>query len=299
VLRLEEVSFDVRMPGERSETRVRPGSDIEWSSTRSLRWTDEYVSVDEERPRRIRRAFECLATRERKREEGASRFGALTDADEGASALEGKAVLFDWDSELEDYRVTAEPFEYIDRDLLDALSIETGSACVLPGRPVDAEDSWTVGPEVLQQLVRPGGRVPFDALGASVFDELLTENDVATLDGAPRVILVEIEPGELGELAHLRIEGRLEGRTEPHESDLATFLGYGVPGTTLRSTSLAFELDGEVVWDVSARHLSRLELTARAEIVVESVHRRPDADWEYCTSETWRGELALQATVEP
>jgi hypothetical protein len=251
-----------------------------------VEFTDEYVTVDGDRPTRVRRTYDALSTESR---EAFGHGDSEESVNMGASELEGLSVVFTWDDDAEEYDAEFDG-EEADEDLLDELDIESVLAQFLPDDEVDEGDSWEVDIDAFIELSEPGGYL---AILAEDEDE---NRDITT---------------QLGEHLEGDIEATFEGLREVDGDELAVILltlelaseferegeEDGEPVQTYR---FEFELEGEILWDVAAGLPRSLEL--EGDMAVTIVARRelsaPQGELEIVQTQEFEGVLTYEVSVE-
>ena len=106
-----------------------------------------------------------------------------------------------------------------------------------------------------------------------------------------RLASIDAEEGT----ARVEFEGTLTSLREA-ATDLAE-----VPvadGTATERTTTTYELDGTLVWNTAAGHLSRLELEAMLDVAIEIEKDPGQPGVEYASTMTMSGVWSCEVTVE-
>ena len=253
---------------------------------------DVYGPLGDGRPERLTRAFETLA--------GVKVQSATTPDGEGgdeettsSSELEGRRVAFAWDGDEEDFRATFDDDGEDDRDLLEGLVEDMDLRAFLPADDVEQGDSWEIDAAAFLLVHSPGGVDLIDDDGedesTDELDEMLDENLDGDLTGTYRG--TRDEGGRRVAVIELAVDLETRGeQTIDREGSEA-----------LRSLSLTFELEGELLWDLEAGHLHALDLSGslgwRDE--EQSVFEGPGGEeFEVVQTMELSGDYRIAASVE-
>lgn len=226
-------------------------------ASKKLVFTDHYREAGEGRPKVLARSFDSLAsTRKRSMSFGDQ---SNEDEDEESSELEGKTVLFTWDGEEERYEPT-----FVDgggdEALLERLNEDTDLRAFLPGKSVAEGDSWSVPPEAFDAIFYPGGDV---ALVSDAESEQASERSAQlrkNLGGEIKATFKGTREEGGVRLAVVRLVCEITSHAELESSEDSI--------ESQERFVLKLELEGELLWDLAAGHLSsyRLEGDARVDV---------------------------------
>jgi len=129
------------------------GIDLDEASgefTGTLGFTDEYISMKGSNATELKRTFSS-ATGEFQTGDGESGSESMDD-------VEGKTVVFKFDEESGDYKMTDEEGEELEEGM-EMMSIDTDLTIFLPAGPVEEDASWTIEGKDLLGVFIPGVNV--------------------------------------------------------------------------------------------------------------------------------------------
>ncbi len=279
--------------------------EVSFGSRLNVEVTDEYVSVNDGRPTKLRRTYDKAVNSVEM--EYTSDFDSGSEGNDLETLLEGRTVIFEWDEDEEDYVVAFEGDEE-DDELLEGLSEDMDLRRFLPEGEVEEGDEWNVDPYLLGPVLAPGGLLGFQAdsesveaqeildqfMGADiekVLRSLLDGEVVCTFEGMEEVdevsvavikIAVEIDSSvDLVEFLETIIEELAEGADEDVSIDQA---------------ELAFELEGEgrLLWDLDAGHFDGFEANGDVSVTFELVASGEEEEAEILVEAS--GEIELGAS---
>ncbi len=245
--------------GEPDPVPGRPDREV-----RDVVLVDRYARVDGGRVLELVRSFET------------ARVEAADARDEIAltSPLEGERVRFTWNEREAAYAVVALDPD-VDERLLEDLEADADLRQLLPHRPVEPGDTWTVAAQAVRGLFRLGGGVPMEPPTDLSAD---AERWLAALE-ATAPPLEETLTGEL--------RCRYVGRREADGVQVAVVSLAGDYARTLATggqhSELAGTLAGELLWNVAGGHPHALSLVSE-----DTSHSRGawEVQREDCVDET-------------
>ncbi len=268
--------------------------EIELSITteRTIVVADVYGPPGEGRPQHLTRTFQELEGRQLQSVTGPD--GESGEEDRSLSSdLQGRRVAFEWDQEEEELEISFDDDGEDDEELLEPLREDMDLRDLLPDGEVDVGDSWDVDPAVFHWIRRPGGvslsgeddspeeqREFEDQLRESLDGDLTATYQGVRDEGGRRVAVIELS---------IDVAASADGAVERDGAEV------------LRTVSEAFELEGELNWDLEGGHLHSLELSGSTEWSNEdsSTFEMPDrGDFEVVRARTLAGELWFSIAVE-
>jgi hypothetical protein len=205
---------------------------------------DEYVDVEGSQPKEIWRRFR--AAKQSSTHRGATEGDPRSDARERESSLVGFTVAFTWIEKDRKYD-TAYHGEQGVAILLYGLTEDTDCLRFLPKRTVAPDDTWTIEPSALNDLVMPSGE-RFDAQGGGQTELSFFKQAVGT---------VEAKYG-----GARNVDGRKCG-VVALTAKLSMKSGS-------KDVTVAVELGGELLWDLDGKHLHSYDLRGPFEMKVSS-----------------------------
>ncbi len=227
--------------------------------TQELAVSDVYARVGAEpsgtvRPLTIVRTFEAIAAEELDRPKDEARHGWTLV---GTSPLEERSVRFEWNETAARYDARAVD-EELAEDVTDGLEADLDFAWLLPRRAPAVGDEWRVK-QGAGALFAPGGDLAITRRtpsGEPAAKEDGTEVD-ESFESDLRLRFVETRDEGVVRLAVVAVEGVIRRRSETE-----------LDGDDTESTSTLrakYEVEGELLWNLSGRHLHALRLEADTE----------------------------------
>ena len=281
-------AIEITVNGQDIPPEYLEGVEASLSDTDRVVVTDEFGSLLDGRPATLRRTFEELSGLTTESSTGPE--GEIDESTaEKSSPLEGSTVLFTWDDDEQEY--SAEFEDGGDEDLLDELVEDMDLRGFLPEDSVDEGDSWEPGIEAFKALLDAGGDLHLraDDEERSEVDEQLDEN----IDGDVRVTYAGVRSEDGVEVAVLEIEVSAESQGEGVEED-----DDGIEAQM--TMTIAFELEGELTWDIAAGHLHGLELTGSLDAEMTNVTEMDGEGemMEFIQEMSFEGTVAFTVSVE-
>jgi hypothetical protein len=273
--------------GEEVPSAYLPELEVELRRSLSLEVGDRILAVAEGRPAELLRTFEALE------EEEMQSFRMPPQTDEqgervGRCELVGSSVLFRWDEQAQDYRVS-HPDESEDPEL-EGLVEDLGLRAWLPEEDPGPGASWEIDAELVAALQAPAGELPMRWSGAG-FEER---------DGEPEwsgeLVARYVEHDEEQGLARIALAGELI-LVETRATDLEH-----VPvaeGDATETSTTYHRVEGTLLWDLEAGHMRSLELRCDLAVDSELVRDEGQPGPSFESLLTFRGEWVVELEVEP
>lgn len=151
-------SLDMTMNGQAPP--MMPEMDMTVTSNQEVVVSDEYLSMRDGAPRKLKRSYDTLSGHTDMHME-MDMMGTTQTQDtpmEMSSELEGKSVLFAWNEDEGEY-VAKFPEEGGDEELLKGLAENMDLRDFLPEGPVSEGDEWEVPPAAIAHILAPGGNL--------------------------------------------------------------------------------------------------------------------------------------------
>lgn len=310
--------------GEEIDPSLMGDPQVEFSYWTEVAVSDEYVSVADGRPVRLRRAFDSIA--------GQQVFSVSADElDEEAmefemtSELEGAEVLFSWDEDDEEYGVAYAGEDDRDEDLLAGVWEDMDLRGFLPDGEVSEGDSWEIGSGALAAAFLPGGDLALlpDMDALDVDDEFMTlmEEFEERFQDRFQELYESIFEGETTgtyegtrdedgvEVHVLAIEVQVDSTTDFAEivmeiiQAVAEEEGVGDEvDIDVETADVSFELEGEgeLLWDAQAHRVHAFKLeTEVVALVALAIAGEIDGELgEFELEVELGGEVGAAVTVE-
>lgn len=211
---------------------------------------DEYVEIDGARAKEFARTFQ-------KATQHSSRYMLMMDGnpqdekEDVDSAIVDHTVVFTWNAKEEKYE-PAFRGQKGQAEWLGELKADTDFLRILPEGKVAVGDSWKIEPKDFNQLVMPGGDLPFDKKDKDDdldLDENLSGEAEATYKGTR-----EVDGVKVGIIA---LTAKLSTHQVSEEAD-------GPP----MKMEISFELEGELLWDLEKKHMHSSDLHGPVELTM-------------------------------
>ncbi len=296
-------SFSLQANGE-DMTAMLGEFELTMRNELELSVTDTFAGLGEGRPTKLERTYDEVA--------GSTTINVVTimgpeDQDlSSQSELEGKTVLFKWDEDEEDYKVTWEDGEE-DEDLLGGLDEDMDLRALLPDGEVSKGDSWTIELSDLSPLATPGGNLKLapeeaespEGMDTAFFDEMREEfgSQFAELfEGDCTATFKEVREIDGRRLAEITIE--LEIASAANIADMITEfitkmtneLDGEAPEVDIESADINLDFDGEgtLFWDLEAGHAASFDISGEAIFGIDLA----------LVVEAMDGSQAIEASIE-
>ncbi len=254
---MELESMTVTMNGEEVPAELVGEFDMSMQREDQYEITDVFEAMDGGRPTRLRRTFDRLGGRETITYKHPD--DQQTDESDYESELEGKSVVFSWDEDEERFDVAFVEGTQGDSTLLEDLEEDMDLRDLLPPGEVEEGESWEVDVKVFDQTMEPGGDLRLEDTegeeeedSEDQFDENLSGTITATYKGTVeedgvRLAVIAIE-------AEVQTFDDEEGAPEGFEGGL--------------HTEFAFDLEGELRWNLAGHHAASYELAGDGKITL-------------------------------
>lgn len=295
-LELQDTELTLSLDGEEQEDTEAPDIELAIRETESIAFTDEFEKVSGGRVIRLSRSFDKLGTLSAE---------ILTDVDgqdyetetPGKSELEATSVAFVWDEEAEEYSVRfADDDEDLDSALLEGLEASADLSWFLPEAEVEEGDQWEIDVTAFSKMASPSGDLKIVREGEEDSEDDFREQFAEHLEGGLGGELQELRSVEGRELAVIRVTGELETYVEEeHATD-----GEGGEGTSTERFKFTFEVEGELLWDVEAKHARSFQLSGEVKMTMES-HEAYSGDGhslDFTSTQVFGGTVKYDIRVE-
>ena len=215
----------------------------------SVELDDEYVDMDGARPKELVRHY-SKATRTSTEHFVMPGAEPNDKSEEQASPLVDHDVVFTWNAQQKDYD-RAFRGEKADAKLLEKLKEDTDLRKLLPDDAVKVGDTWKLDAKAFDQLVVPGGNLRYkdDDDSDLDFDKNASGELEAKYEEKREVDGVQV--------AVVTVKGELKSHSDKVGKD-------EVP----MKMEIAFDLEGEFLWDLQHKHLRSYEMHGPAEITL-------------------------------
>jgi hypothetical protein len=246
---LEKKSASLSIGGHEMPKELLEKIEMSFTMAETNEIEDEYVELDGARPKELVRSY-------RKATQHATKHIVMVDADPDdekedlESPLVDHAVRFTWNPKEEKYEREFRG-EKGQAEWLEKLKEDTDFRGLLPDGKVEVGQTWKVDPKELNQLVMPGGDVPFEKKDKD--DELDFDKNISGEAEAKYKGTREVDGEKVGVIA---LMGKLSTH---HETE-----NEGAP----MKIAIHYELEGELLWDLEKKHMRSYELHGPAEFTM-------------------------------
>lgn len=205
---------------------------------------------------------------------------------ESEHSLQDEQVQFNWNAETESYDLELIDKEQTDEDL-DVLEADMDLLGFLPKESVSAGDSWDIDTAAMSKLFQPGGDLKLDSMddGGEDYENIATTSKL-------RATLKRVQHVDGMQQAVIEIEGDYTDK-----SQRATTL-EDIPitdGTAMETMTTNFQIEGELVWNLSAGHAHALELSSTFDLVTDTVRDPDQPGVSFTARVTFSGEQNFEA----
>lgn len=224
-----------------------------------------------------------------------------------ASPLQGESVVFTWSGESERYDVAAlDEDSDLDEELLAGLTQDLDFAALLPTGEVEVDATWEVDATALLPYLSPCGDLGFEIENEEeggdsflgVLATTLTPFGVADdCEGTLRATLTALDTET--QRATIRLTGQMNWTADYSElvrERWETLEGGDRDGPEKLTASFQWEMEGELLWDLTRHHMHALELSG--DQTVEASMGGNEDDQEVRLDLEFAGTLSLAVTRE-
>ncbi len=246
-------------------------------TTHSVSVNDQYASMGEGRPARLKRTFDAISSTTHLTMR--NQMTGDTDQDmPGSSELEGLSVVFAWNEDAGEYDVTFAEGTEGDEELLENLAEDMDLRAFLPDQEVAVGDTWKVPVEAAKAVFAPGGALKVvpeesDDFGPTPGSNMSPDEMIGDIDGEILAELTGIREEDGKRLAAIKIKLDVNSANDLSEKlqDLDDEMPEGMPTPKIQSMDLEFEFkgEGELVWDLGLGLFHSLDLSGDVAMVMD------------------------------
>lgn len=255
-----------------------PEMDMTITSTQSVAISDEYVSMADGQPKKLKRHFDTMDNNSAVAMK-VEMMGQSQDNNHNAKAvskLNGKTVVFAWDAEAKDYKKSFDPAED-DAEVLTGLKEDMDLRVLLPDHEVKVGDEWAVDVKSLVHILAPGGDLAFrpedkevgemamnmmGGAGMSNMSDFLSD----LLEGEAKATLADVREDGGKKVAAIKFTVKISSSKDMtelvHEAMKNAKLPEGVE-MEVDHVDVDFKLEGEgeLLWNLSTNTVRHFELS--------------------------------------
>lgn len=285
-LQMHKRSMSVSIAGQEVPAEALEESVFESSFEETIEVEDDFEKVDDERPLVLVRKYAKL----KHVSEDKVRMLGMPEAQESKedkeSALDGTTVRFRWDDEKDEHAK-----EWVgdgaDDELLEELEEDMDLRAILPSKAVSEGDTWTIDLKEHAEVLGPGGDFAFKSADDDEdddddgFEENLKGELTCTFKG-----IADIGGKKLARIAAI---GKASTFDDQEQDE----------GGTMH-IEFAMDLEGEFLWDPTAKRLASYELTGAvtAKLTIEQELGEGDQTAKLEMKIDLEGEMKVEGKVE-
>jgi len=278
-LDLQLDSFSLQVNGE-DMTGMMGDFEFSMRNEAEITVSDTFVGLGDGQPTKLERTFDELEA-----STVISVMAMMGQEDQSMSSeseLEGKTVVFEWDDDEEDYKVTWEDGEE-DEEVLGGLTEDMDLRALLPDGEVSKGDSWTIELSELTSLATPGGNlkmVPEDmdeaeGMDADMLDGMRDQfgDQFAELfEGECTCTFKEVREVDGEEIAEITVEVEIASAANVADmlmefiNGMTSELGGEAPEVDIESADINLDFTGEgtLLWNLGGGHASGFDMSGEA-----------------------------------
>ena len=244
--------------------------------------TDTFVAMMDGQPSVLRRSYDVLDSNGSFVMEAAMLPDGGDDRTiEASSELEGKAVLFTWNDEDEEYEVVFDESEG-DEELLEGLTENMDFRALLPAGDVAEEDTWEIDVKTLTEILAPGGDMGLvpeldeeEMMGMSGMQDLSRGmNDMLgdLLEGEATGTFKGFQDVDGTNVAAIGITVSIESSndmTEKVEEAMGELPIEAEVAIDYMDVEVEIEGEGVLYWDVEAGHAHSYEMSGSMSFITD------------------------------
>ena len=245
--------------------------------------TDDYVKIKDGKPQKLKRSFEDLTSDSSMstKTEMMGQSQAHDMSTQSETELEGKKVLFTWDSDKGEFKKAFDPAQSKD-EVLAGLTEDMDLRCVLPESEVKEGDEWDVPLKELRNVLMPGGDMAFkpknseDQAKMGLDSSSMTQAISDKLEGTAKAKLSALKEVDGVKVAVIHLDLKIHSKADMTDAAQKMLKNGGVPKQVESleidhvDIDFHFEGEGDVVWDLGGGHFRSLELTGQQAIKTET-----------------------------
>lgn len=262
----QSTAFRMEVDGEEPPNAQLPDISISVSTSTMITVTDEYVSMGDGQPKVLKRTFDKLegnTTEKVELPEGMQ--GDSESETKRESKLEGKSVVFTWDAKAEEYKCAFDEASAKDADeeLLEELTEDMDMRGFLPGKSVKEGDTWEVSAKAFfTNMGIPGGDMKMESDKEDEEEEGPSMNSqmLENVEGKCSATYVEEREVDGKKCAVIKLVGELKTK-----GTVGLPMPEGAPSgaSRTRSMEIAFESEGELLWNIEAGRFHSCEIQSK------------------------------------
>lgn len=255
-----------------------PEMDMTITHTQKVGVTDEFVSMGDGQPKKLKRHFDALSS-DSAMSMKMEMMGQSNNQDQNSemeSELDGKTVVFTWDAEAKEFKKALDPAE--DKaDLLNGLEEDMDLRALLPTGEVKVGEEWSVDVKSLVSVLAPGGDLSFKpkdkdkegmGMGMSMNPGMGSMHDYLSemLEGEAKAKLSDLREEDGVKFAVIKFTVKIASQKDMTELVKDAMKDQEMPGgmeIEFDHMDIDFKMEGEgeLVWNMKTNHMSSFELS--------------------------------------
>ncbi len=278
---------------------IEPEGEFGYSFQQEFVMTDRYGNSEEGRLLGLTRRFDSLVST------GVGSTSAGEQEMEEFSELNERTIAFRWDADEEEYTASFADGEEGDPELLEELDVDADASFLLPDGAVESGESWQLSPGLLERVFDLSGELHFvDPEQDEDFEDPLNkliDEARSNFEGAFTATFNGTSQIEGLQLASIQLVADVAGVAEDDQDlEAVDQEGNALEGSTTMEVEAAFDLEGVLLWDVSANRMHSLELQGDVSI---TNHATTSLDiqgepFEASQRTVLEGEFQMSCTVQ-
>lgn len=255
-----------------------PEMDMTMTQTQSVAVSDDYVSMADGQPKKLKRRFDTMDSNSSVSMK-MEMMGQSQDNSHSAKAvskLAGKTVVFSWDSDSKEYKKAFDPAEDA-AEMLAGLKEDMDLRVLLPDHEVKVGEEWAVDVKSLIHVLAPGGDMSFrpeeseaadmsmnmmGGAGMSSMNDLLSD----LLEGEAKATLADVSEKDGKRIASIKFTVKISSSKDMTELVQEAMKNAKLPeGVEMDvdhvDVDFKLEGEGELRWNLSSNTLLGFELS--------------------------------------
>ncbi len=256
--------------------------------------SDEYGALKDGKPTKVTRSYDKLGGSTQQKLEGSEDMGGHDDGNEEkerSSELEGKTVVFKLNDEGDGYKADFADGKG-DADLLKRLEEDMDLRGFLPSGEVAADKSWEIDAKVFNSVLgSPGGDLKIKTKDDKDDDSALEQQFEDNAKGKGKGTYKGKREVDGHKYAVIALEAELKTEAKDDKTGEGGHSG-------LKTISLEFAVEGELLWDVEEGHFHKCTLSSKVKMTMKDQLSMDTEDGKHELEQTAEFEGDAEFTAE-